>query len=68
MTGPETRPSAETRDAEHDEAGAPHDADRAPTREEEEAAERNPLDPETAEHFEEMAERGANQKGEGRVP
>jgi hypothetical protein len=67
MTGPETRPNAETRDAERDEAAAPHDADRAPTRAEEEAAEKNTLGPETAEHYEEMAERGAKQKGEGRV-
>jgi len=68
MAGPETRPSAETRDAERDEAAAPHDADRAPTKDEEAAAEGNSLDPETAEHYEEMAERGASQKGEGRVP
>ena len=68
MTGPETRPTAETRDAERDEAAASHEPDRAPTRAEEEAAEQNTLDPETAEHFEEMAERGAKQKGEGQVP
>ena len=68
MTGPETRPNSATRDAERDEARAQHDADRAPTKDEEDAAERNALDPETSEHFEEMAERGANQKGEGRVP
>jgi hypothetical protein len=68
MAGPETRPSAETRDAEREEAAAEHAPDRAPTREEEEAAERNSLDPETEAHAKEMAERGANQKGEGRVP
>lgn len=68
MAGPETRPNAETRNAERGEASAPHDADRAPTKEEEAAAEGNALEPETTEHFEEMAERGANQKGEGRVP
>jgi len=67
MAGPETRPNAETRDAEREEAAARHDADRAPTKEEEDAADRNTPDPETAEHYEEMAERGANQKGEGRI-
>jgi hypothetical protein len=40
-----------------------------PTEEDEAAAERaEELDPEVAEHYEEMAERGANQKGEGRLP
>ena len=35
---------------------------------EEAAAERNSLDPEAAAHYEEMAERGVQQKGEGRIP
>ena len=68
MVGPKTRPSAETRAAERDESDARHDAGRAPTRDEETAAEGNTPDAETAEHYEEMVERGANQEGEGRVP
>jgi hypothetical protein len=43
-------------------------ADRMPTPEEEEIADELELDPEVAEHEREMAERGAKQKGEGRVP
>ena len=45
-----------------------HTADRAPTPEEEAAAERGAAqtDPEAAEHYEEMLERGASQQGEGR--
>ena len=40
-----------------------------PTPEEEEAAERAGMpDREVAEHYEEMADRGAKQKGEGRLP
>ena len=42
-------------------------ADRMPTPEEERAAERNELDEFVAEHEREMAKRGANQKGEGRI-
>jgi hypothetical protein len=63
-----TNPSPETRAAEREEAGAAHEPDRAPTAEEEQAAARNSLDPETVEHEKEMAERGVNQKGEGRIP
>ena len=63
-----TRPSSETRDAERAEAEAPHDADRAPTPEEEAVAEQSVLDPDVAEHERDMAERGANQEGEGRIP
>jgi hypothetical protein len=44
------------------------DAGREPTPDEEEAAERNEPDEEVAEHYEEMTERGAKQRGEGRVP
>lgn len=64
----QTRPSDETRRAERDEARMPGVADRPPTSEEEERAEQLPGDPEAAEHYAEMAERGANQKGEGRIP
>jgi hypothetical protein len=63
-----TRPTAETRAAERDEAQTTAHADREPTAEEERRAEERKLDPEVAEHEQEMAERGAKQKGEGRIP
>jgi hypothetical protein len=63
-----TRPSAETRAEEQREAQREHTADRPPTAEEEKRAEELELDPEVAEHAKEMTERGANQKGEGRIP
>jgi hypothetical protein len=63
-----TRPSAETREAESVESQAKHESDRAPTPEEEAAAEAQKADPDVAEHEEEMLERGANQQGEGRLP
>ena len=63
-----TRPSDETRGAEAQEARHEHAADRPPTAEEEERAEELELDPEVAEHEREMAERGAHQEGEGRIP
>jgi anti-anti-sigma factor len=60
--------SAATRAAETDEASARHAADRPPTQEEEEAIEGETVDPDVAEHFEDMAERGADERGEGRIP
>ena len=63
-----TKPSSETRDAERQEAEAEHVADREPTSEEAELAEQRSTDPEVAEHAREMAERGAHQEGEGRLP
>jgi hypothetical protein len=63
-----TRPNDRTRAAEEVEARTPSHADREPTEDEEKLAERTELDPEVAEHYEEMAERGAHQKGEGRLP
>ena len=63
-----TRPSERTRDAERRDARTPAHADREPTAEEAELAEREELDPSVAENYEDMLERGANQKGEGRVP
>jgi len=62
-----TRPSAETREAEHADAQAKHESDRAPTSEEE-AVEAHEVDADVAEHEEEMLKRGANQQGEGRLP
>ena len=49
------------------EAPQPHTADRPPTAEEEAAAEGNPLDPEVAEHEQEMGKIGAEVKGEGQI-
>ena len=63
-----TRPSAETREAEHTDAQAKHESDRAPTPEEEAVAEAQEVEPDVAEHEEEMLKRGANQQGEGRLP
>jgi hypothetical protein len=61
-----TRPSDTTRAEEEREAREPHDAGREPTPEEAAAAERNTVDPETRKAYEEMIERGADQKGEGK--
>lgn len=63
-----TRPSPETREAEHAEAQAKHESDRAPTPQEEAVAEAQEVEPDVAEHEEEMLKRGANQQGEGRLP
>jgi hypothetical protein len=63
-----TRPSDATRDAERDDAEVGSHADREPTKDEEERAEKIEADPEVADHEKEMAERGAHQEGEGRLP
>lgn len=64
---PPTTPDAETIKEDREALDAEHDADRMPTPEEEEAAERaGPVDPEVAEAYEEALERGAAQEGEGR--
>jgi hypothetical protein len=63
-----TRTTDRTREAEHEEARTPAHADREPTEEEAKLAESTPLDPKVSEHEKEMAERGARQKGEGRLP
>jgi hypothetical protein len=63
-----TRPSADTRAAEEQEARRGPGADREPTSEEERVADRNDLPESVVEHEEDMAERGAHQKGEGRIP
>jgi hypothetical protein len=68
MTDGTTRPSPETRATEHDDATTPAGADRAPTADEERIADEHQPDPEVAEHEREMAERGARQEGEGRIP
>jgi hypothetical protein len=63
-----TRPSEDTVEEEEAEARHGHEPDRPPTPEEEEAAEEQRSDPSVAEHEKEMQERGAHQKGEGRLP
>ncbi|HVF74223.1 MAG TPA: hypothetical protein VM938_04180 [Acidimicrobiales bacterium] len=62
-----TKPNEETRQADRDALNAEHTAGQEPTPEEEQAAERNTVSPETPEHYQEMTERGANQQGEGRI-
>jgi hypothetical protein len=64
----QTRPSGETRAAEAEEAQRRAGADREPTSEEAAEADERSLDPAVSEHEREMAERGAKQKGEGRLP
>jgi hypothetical protein len=68
MSDDRTRPDQQTREAERAEAEQHASAGRMPTPEEEAAADHNQPDEEVAEHEREMAERGAHQKGEGRLP
>jgi hypothetical protein len=63
-----TRPNAQTRKAELADAQTKPHADREPTADEEKLAEGQELDPDVSDHAEEMARRGANQEGEGRLP
>ena len=62
-----TRPSGATRSAEREAAQAAHQPDRPPTSEEARLAELHTLDGNVAAHEKEMAARGKNQKGEGRI-
>jgi hypothetical protein len=64
----QTRPSEQTREAERAEASVHAGADRMPTPEEEQIADSLDSDPDVTKHEKEMAERGAKQKGEGRIP
>ena len=68
MSKSPSRLTQKTRDAERREANADHAADRDPTPEEDERADQLEPDAEVAEHEREMAERGAHQQGEGRLP
>jgi hypothetical protein len=68
MNDRRTRPSAETRAAEREEASTGPGADREPTPDEEQRADALELDPEVAQHEKEMMERGARQQGEGKLP
>lgn len=63
-----TTPSDRTRATEREDAQQPAGADRMPTPAEEAVADELEPDPEVARHEREMAERGANQQGEGRLP
>ncbi|HVX22812.1 MAG TPA: hypothetical protein VHB02_15795 [Acidimicrobiales bacterium] len=69
-----TSPDRETQQAEVEDAAVTGHADRPPTDDEAAAADRAAGDPalsgdqeEVGEHYREMAERGVEQKGEGRI-
>lgn len=62
----QTRPTAETRSAEANEAQRDHSA-ATPVDPAASTAAPASVDPGVAEHEKEMNERGANQKGEGRI-
>ena len=69
MGDKQQRISDATKEADRKAMNAEHGAPEVPTAAENEAAERaGKPSASTAEHYEEMTERGANQKGEGRVP
>jgi hypothetical protein len=64
---PPTTPDRDTIREDRAALGAPHTADRPPTPEEEEAAERaGALDPKAAQAYKDAIKRGAAQEGEGR--
>jgi hypothetical protein len=67
MAEREPKISDATKAADRADADAAHEPDRMPTAEESAKAEEHQLDPDAAAHYEEMAERGAKQRGEGRV-
>jgi hypothetical protein len=67
MTDPQ-RPSDATKAAERAEAETRAGADRMPTEDEENVAEQQSIDDNVREHEKDMAERGAHQEGEGRIP
>jgi hypothetical protein len=62
------RPSRETRETEAEDARRPAGADRPPTDEEGAKAEEQELAPDVAAHEREMQQRGAEDRGEGRIP
>jgi hypothetical protein len=66
---PQERITQATKDADRAASKAEHGAPQVPTAAEAEAADRHgEVSPETEEHYEEMVEKGANAKGEGRLP
>ena len=69
MADKQERISEATKEADRKATKAEHGAPQVPTAAENEAAERHgKASPETSEHYKDMTERGANQKGEGRLP
>jgi len=62
------RPSDATRAAERQDAKRRAGSDRMPTEEEAREAEDQSIDDDVREHEHDMTERGARQKGEGRIP
>ena len=62
-----TKPNDATREADRKALKAEHGASEVPTPEEEQLAETNHVDPGVKENYQEMTERGAHQKGEGRI-
>jgi len=69
MADKQERITEATKDADRKAAEAEHGAPEVPTAAERDAAGRHPeASPGTADHYEDMTERGANQKGEGRLP
>ena len=68
MARDHTDVSDATREAEREEGASHHDPDRPPTPEEEAMADDLSVDPDVAEHYEEMAQLGAEAEGEGRMP
>ncbi len=67
MAADHTKPDLATEDAEEADEKAAHVADRAPTPEEEEAAEQGELGQSVAEHHKEAIETGAEVRGEGEI-
>lgn len=67
MTDDTSNVDPDTTAVDRDDAMAAHEADRAPTPEEERLAEQNELSPEAAEAYDEANKRGANVKGEGQI-
>jgi hypothetical protein len=66
---PQERISDATKEVDRRDANAEHGAPQTPTAAESAAADRHgEVNPETREHYEEMLEKGANAKGEGRLP
>ncbi len=67
MKDPEDLATDQTVAADEASAGVEHRADRPPTPEEERLADGNPLDPDVAEHAQEMNRIGAEIEGEGQI-
>ena len=66
---PQERITQATKDAEHADAKAGHDAPQVPTAAESAAAERHgKASPEAKEAYQDYLEKGADAKGEGRLP